>query len=102
MRQQSLQLGLQLSSKYVPRMVRSIGQISVGITRFPVYPEREFWETMHIKQENVEVQEIDSAMLLMIEFIWIFSMHCGWRALPFQLNIGLALPNLARNFQSST
>lgn len=76
MREQSLYLGLEPTSKDVPCMVGSVRQIRVGITGFPIDPELEYWRPLQANDFNIEVEEIDPAMLMLIEFSWIFCICC--------------------------
>ena len=68
MREQSLYFGLKPSSKNVPCVVGSVRQIRVGVTGFPIYPELQHWRSMQANDFNIEVEEIDPAMLTLVEF----------------------------------
>ena len=66
MREQSLHFGLKPASKYMSCVVGPIRQIRIGVTRFPVNPELKLWRSMQIKYLNIEVEKIDSAMLMLV------------------------------------
>ncbi len=55
-RQQPVHLGLEPVSKDVPRVVRSVGQISVGCAGFTVDLEREICGSRRAYNGNVEVE----------------------------------------------
>ena len=70
-RQQPVHLGLEPASKDVPRVVGSVGQISIGRTGFTVDLERENCGCLRVYDRDIEIEEIHLAVLILVKFGWV-------------------------------
>ena len=89
MREQSLHLGLEPSSKNVARVIGSIGQIGVSVTGFAVDLERESCGSVRANVLNVEVEEVHPTKLMLNQHSWVGCVNVCGRALPFQLDVNV-------------
>ena len=90
--QQPVHLGLEPASKDVPRVVGAVGQIGIGRTGFTVDLEREICGCLRVDNRDIEVEEVHLAVPILVEFGWVDCVLSRWRALPFQFNIVICVP----------
>jgi hypothetical protein len=84
-----LHLGLEPASKDVSRMIGSIRQISISVTGFAVNLECESCGSVCANELNIEVQEVNSAKLMLNQCGWIGCVDACRRTLPFPLGISV-------------
>ena len=90
--QQPVHLSFKPASKDMPRVVGSIGQIRIGRTGFTVDLEREICGSLRVDNRDIEVEEVHLAVPILVKFGWVDCVLSRWRALPFQFNIVICLP----------
>ena len=86
-----MQFGLEPASKNVSRVIGSIRQIRVGITRFTVDPEHEFMESIRALNLNIKIEEVHSAKLMLENFSRIDGICYRLCALPLHTNICISI-----------
>jgi hypothetical protein len=89
--QQPVHLGLEPASKDVPRVVGSVGQIGIGRTGLDLACE--ICGCLRVDNRDIE-EKVHLAVPILVEFGWADCVLSPWRALPFQFNVVICIPEL--------